>query len=519
MPKSSAAQAKSDAPLIEAHVDVLIVGAGISGIGAAYALKQQCADRSFLILDGFESFGGTWRCHTYPGVRSDSDLFTFGYKFKPWLGAPIASRDEILKYLGDVIDENDLASHIRYRHRVIEAFWDSQARRWTVSVEVGPEATPKRFTCAFLWMCQGYYRHSAGYTPSWPGMESYGGRMVHPQTWPKDIALEGKRVVVIGSGATAATVVPAIANTCAHVTLLQRSPTYFSPGANRHWLADALRELSIDEAWIHEIVRRRIVQDQYQFLRRSIEEPEAAAEDLLKGVRAYLPDEMVRAHFTPRYRPWSQRIAVAPEGDLFKAIQSGQTSVVTDQIERFTETGIALQSGAHLDADVVVTATGFDICVLGDIRFVIDGAELNFAETVTYRGMMFTGVPNMAWIFGYFRAASWTLRVDMVADFVCRLLNHMRARGASMVEVALRPEDADMALLPWMDSTAFNPGYLMRGMNLLPKRGDKPEWMHSQDYWWERDVLPGVDLDDDAFVYDGKITAQDPGQKRRAITS
>lgn len=497
-------QSLQDASEIEAHADVIVVGAGISGIGAAYELKQQCPGKSFLVLEGFESYGGTWLCHTYPGIRSDSDLFTFGYRFKPWLGAPIASRAEILKYLGEVIDENDLAPHIRYRHRVIDASWDSQAGLWTLSVEVGPDAKPKRYTCTFLWMCQGYYRHAKGHTPAWPAMDAYRGRIVHPQTWPGDLDLHDKTVVVIGSGATAATVVPAIAETCRHVTLLQRSPTYFSPGVNRHWLADTLRELSVDEKWIHEIVRRRIVQDQHNFLRRSIEEPEAAAEDLLKGVRAYLPEETVRAHFTPDYRPWRQRIAVLPDGDLFKAIQSGKVSVATDQIDRFTETGIALRSGDHLQADVVVTATGFDICVLGDIRFFIDGDELDFAETVTYRGMMFTSVPNMAWIFGYFRAASWTLRVDMVADFVCRLLNHMNTRGAKVVEVALRPEDADMALLPWIDAEVFNPGYLMRGMHLLPKRGDKPEWAHSQDYWWERDVLPGVDLDDPAFVYDGK---------------
>ncbi len=491
------------------HVDVLIVGAGISGIGAAYELKQQCPDKSFLVLDALESFGGTWLWHKYPGVRSDSDLFTFGFRFKPWLGSPIASGAEILKYLGEAIEENGLGGHIRYGHRIERAAWDSAARRWSLTVLRAADGARRTFTCTFLWMCQGYYRHAKGYTPDWPGMSEFQGEIVHPQTWPDHLDYKGKRVVVIGSGATAATVVPAIAADCKHVTLLQRSPTYFSPGQNRHWLADTLRELTIDENIIHDIVRRKIVHDQSKFLRRSIEEPEAAKAELLKGVRKYLPQDVVDRHFTPSYRPWQQRIAVVLDGDLFECVKSGKVSVVTDTIERFTPTGLQLGSGESLDADIIVTATGFDISVLGDIAFEIDGAPLNFAETVTYRGVMFTGVPNMAWIFGYFRAASWTLRVDMVADFVCRLLNHMDRRGARKVEVALRPEDSGMDLLPWIDDAAFNPGYLMRGMHLLPKRGDKPEWAHSQDYWWERDVLPYVDLDDAAFVYDdGDVVSQ-----------
>ncbi|MEQ1783202.1 MAG: NAD(P)/FAD-dependent oxidoreductase [Hyphomonadaceae bacterium] len=498
------------------HVDVLIVGAGISGLGAARELKVQCPGQSFLILEGMESFGGTWHWHRYPGIRSDSDLYTFGYRFKPWIGPPIASGQEILRYLGEVIEENDLGPQIRYQHRVLRADWNSDDARWTLTVFDAEQSKERVFTCNFLWMCQGYYRHERGYTPNWPDMETFRGRVIHPQTWPDDLDYTGKRVIVIGSGATAATVVPAMSPTCEHVTMLQRSPTYFSPGVNKHWLADTLRELNIDDAWIHEIVRRKIVADGYRFLQRTLDDPASTVQDLMKGVLAYLPKETVEKHFTPRYRPWQQRIAVVPDGDLFEEVKAGRVSVVTDRIERFTPDGILVGDGQEIKADIIVTATGFDLCVLGDIAFSIDGEALNFADTVTYRGMMFTGVPNMAWIFGYFRAASWTLRVDMVADFVCRLLNLMKARGNRKIEVVVPPEDSDMPLFPWIDDELFNPGYMMRGMHLLPKRGAKPEWAHSQDYWWERDVLPGVDLDDPAFRYDG-AGGGNPTQAARAM--
>jgi cation diffusion facilitator CzcD-associated flavoprotein CzcO len=332
-------------------------------------------------------------------------------------------------------------------------------------------------------------------------METYKGRIVHPQTWPEDLDVTGKNVVVIGSGATAATLVPAIAGDCAHVTMLQRSPTYFITGRNAIPLAEELRALQIDETWIHEIVRRKILHDQAVFTSRSFSEPEVVKQELLSMVRANLDDGYdVATHFTPTYRPWRQRIAFVPDADLFKGIRSGKASVVTDEIERFTETGIQLKSGNALEADIIVTATGFNLCVLGDIAFSIDGEPLVFSDTVTYRGMMFTGVPNMAWVFGYFRA-SWTLRADLVADFVCRLLNHMQAKGYSRVVTAPRPEDKDMPLLSWIDPENFNPGYVMRGMHLLPKRGDKPEWQHTQDYWAEKDQIPAIDLDDAAFVY------------------
>ena len=483
------------------HFDVLIVGAGISGVGAAYHLSKQRPGTTFVALEAKETFGGTWVTHKYPGIRSDSDLYTFGYRFKPWVGPPIATAEEILAYMKEVVEENDLGRHIRYGHKIVSARWSSTDKQWTVTAKKVDSGEVVRFTTGFLWMCQGYYQHDQGYTPEWPGMASYKGRIVHPQTWPEDLDLKGKRVICIGSGATAATVIPAIAGEAAHVTLLQRSPTYFIPAMNQNELADTLRQLKIDEHWIHEIVRRKILFDQAEFTRRCLEETEAATAELLAGVTAYLgPDFDVAKHFTPKYRPWRQRIAFVPDGDLFQGIASGKASVVTDEIETFNETGIRTQSGEQIDADVIITATGFNLSVLGDIEFEVDGKPVDFADTVTYRGMMFTGVPNMLWIFGYFRA-SWTLRVDLLADFVCHLLAHMEAKRVKQVEVKLRPEDHNMPLLPWIDPENFNPGYLMRSMHLLPKRGDKPEWQHTQDYWREKEEIPAIDLDGREFVY------------------
>jgi cation diffusion facilitator CzcD-associated flavoprotein CzcO len=489
------------APVKTEAFHVLIVGAGISGVGGAYHLTQQCPGTRFVVLESQESFGGTWLTHRYPGIRSDSDLHTFGYRFKPWTGAPIATAEEILRYMGEVIEENDLGKHIRYHHRIDRASWSSAENLWTIDATRTDTGERLRFTANLLWMCQGYYRHSEGYTPHWDGMEAFQGTIMHPQTWPENLDYKGKNIVVIGSGATAATLVPAVAAECGHVTMLQRSPTYFRSGRNAIELAEELRRLQVDEAWIHEIVRRKILFEQDAFTQRTFNEPETVREELIEAVRAQLPEGYdVETHFTPQYRPWRQRLAFVPDGDLFAGIRSGKASVVTDEIERFVAQGILLKSGKVLEADIIVTATGFNLSVLGDVEFVIDGKTLNFADTVTYRGMMFTGVPNMAWVFGYFRA-SWTLRSDLVADFVCRLLNHMKAKGAKRVTLALRPEDREMKLLPWIDTENFNPGYMLRGMYLLPKRGNKPEWAHTQDYWREQDQLPAIDLDGAEFQY------------------
>jgi cation diffusion facilitator CzcD-associated flavoprotein CzcO len=468
----------SDPPV--EHVDVLVVGAGISGIDAAYHLSTHRPGASFVVLEALESFGGTWLVHRYPGTRSDSDLYTFGYAWKPWVGPPIATADQIQSYLGEVIEEHDLARHIRYRHRIGSASWSSGDDRWTVVATRGDTGETVRLTAGFLWMCQGYYRHAEGYTPDWPGLDRFAGPVVHPQTWPEDLDLAGKEILVIGSGATTATLVPAIAGSCGHVTVLQRSPTYFYAGPNVNELADMLHQLDLPDEWVHEIVRRKLLFDTHELIQLSLDEPEVVKAELIRLVSELLPPDFdVATHFTPRYDPWRQRVAFVPDGDLFAGISSG----------------------ARIDADVVVTATGFDLSVLGDIAFSVDGVPLDLASTVTYRGAMFTGVPNLLWVFGYFRA-SWTLRADLLAGFVCRLLDHMDELGAHRVTPRLRPEDADMALGPWIDPADFNPGYLQRSMHLMPRSGDKPEWRHSQDYWSERVLFPEADLDDGCLIYE-----------------
>ena len=482
------------------HIDVLIVGAGISGIGAAYHLQHEQPGRTFLLLDALDARGGTWRTHRYPGARSDSDLFTFGYGFKPWRGPSIATADEILAYLDEVIEENDLAQHIRYRHRVTAASWSSEERRYTVDVTREDTGEQLRFTTDFLWMCQGYYDHDKPFQPQWQGMDEFRGQVVHPQKWPEDFDATGKRVVVIGSGATAATLIPAIAQTAKHVTMLQRSPTFFISRPKVAELAEQLRALDIPDEWTHEIMRRASFKMGEELWRMSIDTPDALREFLIESMRPLLPPDFdIDKHFNPTYRPWQQRLAVVPEGDLFTALREGRAAVVTDGIERFTETGIRLTSGEELEADIVVTATGFDLSLFGNVAFTVDGEPVDFTQQVTYRGIMITNVPNMAYVFGYFRA-SWTLRADLVSQFVCRLLTKMDEQGTPIVVPQLRPEDADMPLLDWSDPENFNPGYVMRSQHRMFKRGDREPWTHHKEYTEERAILPTADLDD-GLVY------------------
>jgi len=483
------------------HFDVLIVGAGVSGLGAAHHLRDQVPGRTFVILDVQDNRGGTWWTHRYPGARSDSDLFTYGYRFKPWRGPSIAAADEILAYLDEVIDEDGLGQHIRYRHRVTATSWSTADRRWTVEVTRDDTGQRLRFTTGFLWMCPGYYDHAKPYRPQWKGTDRFQGVIVHPQQWPEDLDLDGKRVVVIGSGATAATLIPAIAGKAEHVTMLQRSPSYYIARPPTDELAVTLRSLDIPEEWTFEILRRHNMARLHLLAEMSAAAPGELHEFLMESIRPLLPEGFdVDKHLTPRYRPWQQRIAVVPDGDLFAALREGKASIVTDTIETFTSHGIRVSSGEEIAADIVVTATGFNLSVLGDVAFTVDGEPVDFSQHVTWRGIMINGLPNMAYTFGYFRH-SWTLRVDLVGDLVVRLLTAMRDKDATMVVPTLRPQDADMRLLPWSDPDNFNPGYVMRSQHILYKQGDREPWTHMLEHQEERDILPAADLDDGTLVY------------------
>jgi cation diffusion facilitator CzcD-associated flavoprotein CzcO len=483
------------------HLDVLVVGAGISGIAAAYALSRG-PSRRFAVIDAMDGHGGTWRLHRYPGVRSDSDLFTYGFHFKPWDGAPIASGAQILGYLGEAITENGLASHFRYRTRMDSADWDSRARRWRIMGTRGPDGDPFEMTCGFLWMCQGYYRHAQGFTPDWPGMADFAGRIVHPQTWPDDLDLAGKRVVVIGSGATAATLVPALAGTCAHVTMLQRSPTYFDVRENRDALADTLRTLEVAPATVHDIVRRKITHDQHLYFQQVARHPEKAKRELLRPLEKWLPRAEIARHFTPAYLPWQQRVAVTPAADLFKALRHGTASIITDRIERFTPDGLTLASGQTLAADIVITATGFDVTTLGEAQFSVDGRPVDVSQTRTWRACLFTGLPNLARSIGYLRLWSWTLRAELTAGFVMRLLDRMDTLGAASVEVELPDRKATQAAQADDGLQPFTATYMMRALDKIPRSGPGPDWQ-IDDYWIEKDSFAAIDLTSEPFVFRG----------------
>jgi monooxygenase len=483
------------------HVDVLVVGAGVSGIDAAYHLRERFPERSFVVLEAQDNRGGTWWTHRYPGVRSDSDLFTYGYRFKPWRGPSIAAGGEILAYLDEVIEENDLGQYIRYHHRVTGASWSTDERRWTVEVTRADTGEQLRFTTDFLWMSAGYYNHTKPYQPRWEGMDRFQGQVIHPQQWPEDLDYSGKRVVVIGSGSTASTLIPAIAKQAAHVTMLQRSPSYYFAPPTTHELAVTLGQLDIPDEWTHEIMRRQYMQQFNWLAKTSFEAPDELHTFLIDSIRPLLPEGFdIEKHLTPKYRPWQQRIAIVPDGDLFAALREGKASIVTDTIDRFTENGIRVGSGEEIEADIVVTATGFNLSPFGDIPFTVDGEPVDFPERVTWRGVMISGVPNMAYVFGYFRH-SWTLRADLVSDLICRLLEHMQDKDATVVVPTLRPEDVDMQVRPWSDPENFNAGYVMRSQHVLFRQGDREPWTHMLEHEEEMELLPKVDLDDGSLVY------------------
>jgi monooxygenase len=485
------------------HVDVVVIGAGISGINATYHLTREFPDKTICVLEAHEDLGGTWLIHNYPGVRSDTELYTLGFAFKPWTGKPYAGGDEIMAYLRDTVEEFDLEQHFTYNAMVNTASWSSELQQWTLN-GVNP-TTEEAFsiTASFLWMCHGYYEHSKGYTPSFDGMDAFRGEIIHPQTWTNP-DLDGKQVAVIGSGATMATLVPAIANTAGHVTVIQRSPSYFFQSPNRDDLADQLRSLDTPPEWIHEIIRKKAVSEMETMTKVQMDYPDLSKAGLIKMVADQLPDDYdVDTHFTPRHLPHEQRVARILNGDLFTAIRDGNVTMVTDTIDHFTETGIVTGGGVTVPADIVVTATGFDLSVFGGVTFTVDGEAIDPSTVVTYRGILFTELPNMAWTFGSLRL-SWTMRANLAAEFIVRLLHHMDELGASSVIPVLGDDAANMAVGPFIDSANFNPGYAKRSRHRSPRSGSLPKWQLDLDYWHEATVLPTAPLNDGCLVFTNK---------------
>ncbi|MFO1163020.1 MAG: NAD(P)/FAD-dependent oxidoreductase [Reyranellaceae bacterium] len=459
------------------HFDVLIVGAGLSGIGAAWHLQKRCPGKRYAILEGRAASGGTWDLFRYPGVRSDSDMYTLGYRFRPWKAPQaIADGPSILTYIREVASDHGIDRRIRYGHRVVAASWSTEDACWTVEIERGETREPIRLTCSFLWMCSGYYDYAGGYLPDFKGMDRFKGRIVHPQRWTDDIDYAGKRVVVIGSGATAVTLVPAMAETARHVTMLQRSPTYMVARPSQDSLANKLRRhLPIKLAYM--MTRWKNVLLGMYFYQMCKRQPDKVRRLLLGGVRQLLgPDYDIATHFTPRYKPWDQRLCLVPDADFFRAIRAGKVSIVTDQIETFTESGLTLKSGAELEADLIVTATGLVLIPLGGVRLTVDGRAVDPARTFLYKGMMYSDVPNLASVFGYTNA-SWTLKADLVCEHVCRLLNHMDRHGFRQC----MPKNTDPTLQeePWVD---FSSGYIQRALAQQPKQGSRRPWKLHQNY-------------------------------------
>ncbi|MBT5552634.1 MAG: NAD(P)/FAD-dependent oxidoreductase [Ilumatobacter sp.] len=463
------------------HFDVVIVGAGISGIGAGYHLQQDCPDRDYVILEGRDDLGGTWDLFRYPGVRSDSDMHTLGYSFKPWTEAKaIADGPSILTYVRETAAEFGIDQKMRFQHMVTDASWSSETSTWTVTAQVGAEGGRQTvaYTCNYLFMCSGYYSYKGGYEPEFPGSTDFAGPIVHPQKWPEDLDYEGKRVVVIGSGATAMTLVPAMATTASHVTMLQRSPTYVVSRPAVDPIANGLRKV-LPDSTAYGITRWRNATLGEFFYKQTRTKPDKMREKLLKLAKKELGDETVAEHFTPEYNPWDQRLCLIPDSDLYNSINSGDASVVTAEIDTFTATGILLTNGEHIDADIIVTATGLQLVTIGDMDFSVDGQPVDFSKTWTYKGIAYSDVPNMASSFGYINA-SWTLRADITCQWVCRLLNHMTESGMTQATPRLRPEDADMPERPFIDD--FSAGYMARMMPLLPRQGDREPWINTQSH-------------------------------------
>ena len=484
------------------HFDVIIVGAGVSGIGAACHLRRQCPERTFTILEGREAIGGTWDLFRYPGIRSDSDMHTFGYNFKPWRNAKsIADGPSILAYVHEAATEHAIGPHIQFRQRVTAAAWSSADAHWTVEVQDADSSGKRRLSCGFLFVCAGYYSYDRPHRPEFSGIEQFQGPVIHPQLWPDELDYSGKRIAVIGSGATAMTLVPAMAERAAKVTMIQRSPTYVVSRPDRDAIANGLRKL-LPERLAYAITRWKNVLMQHYIYHRTRVAPEAIKAKLLAQVRKHLgPDYDVDTHFTPSYYPWDERLCLIPNADLFKALNSGQAEVVTDGIAGITANGVQLESGQHIDADILITATGLTLEVLGGVEFSVDGKVVHFPDTVNYKGMMYSGVPNLANVFGYVNA-SWTLRADLTAEYVCQVLNRMRELGMRQCAPLLEESGGDMEVQPWI--VGFAPGYIARALHRFPKQGDRDPWRNTQNYLQDRRMVRR------GIVEDGVLTFSNP---------
>jgi cation diffusion facilitator CzcD-associated flavoprotein CzcO len=481
------------------QVDVVIVGAGLSGIGAARQLLEKCPGKRFVLLEGRDRVGGTWDIFRYPGIRSDSDMYTMGYDSKPWREAKaIADGASILAYVREAASESGIDQHIRFGHRVTAAAWSTATSTWTVTATLAGGETVQ-LGCNMLLMCSGYYSYRGGYTPDFVGREDFTGPIVHPQAWPENLDYRDQRVVIIGSGATAMTLVPALARTAAKVTMLQRSPTYVVSLPSEDAVANWLKKL-LPARLAYRLTRWKNVQFQRYVYRQTRQAPDKVRRQLLGMVRKELgPDYDVDRHFTPSYQPWDQRLCLVPDADLFAAIRSGRAEVVTDTIERFTAQGIRLNSGATLPADIIVTATGLQVVLMGEVAFSLDGQPISFPQTYSYRGMMFSGVPNLLYTLGYINA-SWTLRSELVAEFACRIIHQLDALGVGQCTPRLRASDVDMPAKPMIDD--FTPGYLQRTLALFPRQGDRAPWRNTQNYVEDREHFRNAPLADGVLSFD-----------------
>ena len=484
------------------HVDVLIVGAGLSGIGAAHYIQTECPWASYEIFEARDAIGGTWDLFRYPGIRSDSDMYTLGYSFRPWTGEKsIADGASILQYIKDTAAESGIDQRIRFNHRIVRAEWSSTDARWTITAERTDTGELVERTCGFVFSCSGYYRYDQGYLPDFNGMERFGGSIIHPQHWPEDLEYAGKRVVVIGSGATAVTLIPSLADKAAHVTMLQRSPTYIASLPAKDPVAQLLSRV-LPRRWSGPAIRWFKALTTQLMYTVSKKRPELIKRMLRKGLERQLPEGYdIDTHFTPRYDPWDQRLCVVPNGDLFKAIRAGTASVVTDHIDTFTEKGIRLVSGAELEADIIITATGLELLFIGGIEMIVDGDKVDLPSKLTYKGMMLEGVPNFAIAVGYTNA-SWTLKCDLTCDYVTRLLNRLHETGLTTCV----PVNHDAAVSP-QPLLGLTSGYVMRSADRFPKQGSKFPWQVHQSYWRDYRALKMSDLEDDAMEFSGPVAA------------